>query len=109
MATKRYRVMHGTLSSGGKIYNQGDTIDTDKDLLQHNLAGVDKFLLIGDTPDPSNSKSENSSQESDAVYTREELEQMTVPDLREIAEGEEIDLMGASKKNEIISRLLGED
>lgn len=41
-------------------------------------------------------------------YTRGELEDMHVQDLRELAESDEVDLKGATRKDEIIKRILGE-
>jgi hypothetical protein len=41
-----------------------------------------------------------------AAYTREELEEMTVADLKELAEEEEVDLAGATRKDEIIDAIL---
>jgi hypothetical protein len=40
------------------------------------------------------------------AYTRAELEEMTVADLKELADEEEVDLAGATKKDEIIDAIL---
>ena len=88
------RHITGKTEQDRKIYRIGDVVESDRDLVER--FGKDKFQRVGD----------------DAVATvvngeaRAELEAMSVRDLRELAEADEVELGNATRKNEIIRVLL---
>jgi hypothetical protein len=60
----------------------------------------------GEEPPPGGSPPPPSPESPSQEWTEEELNQMTVPELRELAEEEEVDLKGASRKDEIVRAIL---
>ena len=88
-----YRILQGVHSDGDKTYYagspDGDVIETDTDLLARNLPGVPPRYKLVEGPDP--------------LKEPDRLEALTVPELRALAEEEEIDLGTAVRKGEIVA------
>lgn len=93
----------------GKIYTQGDVIETDRDLVA--LFGADKFDLVSGKP-----KTENVSRQVQTPTVRDtpptttlpDFDTMTVAQLEAFAEENEIDLTGAKTKAEKVAILKGQ-
>ena len=105
-----FRILEGLHSEGGKLYasrkaqknatlehHDGDIIHTNNDLTKHNFQHSKKFevysenveteMVVDDDGDP-------------------KFDQMTIADLKAFAKENEIDLDGASKKDEILEIIL---
>jgi len=102
----KFKVLRGQHSEGGETYRAGDVVDSASDLNRHNSPGAKKFEQleggVADVPSASPPatpavEDEDSGEESD------DLDDMTVVQLKTFAEEEEIDLAGVSRKDEILS------
>lgn len=91
----KFQLLAGRHITGQKeerrIYRIGDVIESDDDLVKR--FGGDKFQRVDDD---AKATDVNDSR-------RATLEAMTLKELRKFADDEEIDLGGASRKNEIIN------
>lgn len=91
----------------GKDQPGGTIIETELDLVE--MFGPLKFERIADvkasTPDESLLDSSSSSSQEEGEGQVDELETMTVNELRFYAEESEVDLTGAHLKSEIIERI----
>lgn len=87
-----------------RMFKPGEVVESEKDLAKlFNRPGSVKFERLPDPPQAQISQS----QETVAVQRKPDvdLEAMTVRDLRELAEQEEIDLSGATTKEQIVKAL----
>lgn len=75
----------------------GDIVASDKDLRVHNQGGTRRFEFLGDEPIP-NDPSELSGIDND-------LDAMTVVELKAMAEGLELDMTSLNKKADIIDAI----
>ena len=87
-----FKLLGGLHDQGdGKIYTRGDTVRSEKEL--DRLMGSRKFLrmetntVVVDSPKP---------------VAEDEFSGMTVAELKKFAEEEEIDLEGATKKEDLL-------
>lgn len=119
MAKYQFEVLHGCHSEGkdehGKpiLYRKGDTVNTNTDLRCMNGPNSIKFRLVSTAGDEVNSPEVPTPpvpappQVSDTLATeREVYEEMTVADLRNYAESEEIDITGAKTKKELVDAIM---
>lgn len=109
----KFKVLRGKHAEGGKVYKQGDIVDSKSNLNKLNSPGAIKFQQIIEESKTQVAVAVEEpptvdSSDEDEDYTREELEQFKVGDLKGIAEELGIDLSEAKKKDEIISAILGE-
>lgn len=94
----------GEVSQGNRvIYRPGDVIETDVDLAK--MFGSDKFRKM-DESEPNTPKKRPQSQQVVTVPTREELNKMSMADLRALAAEEEIDVSTTSKKEEVVNMII---
>lgn len=105
MAKKTYKLLRGRHVEGRgddrKTYKRSDRITTDKDLLKFNKPGIaPKFELLSIGREDAEETGEAA-----PSLANDALEDLTVAQLRHIAEEEEIDLGGAARKDEIIARI----
>jgi len=108
-----YRVLAGKhhVGSGAdrKVFKAGDIVVTNNDLLQFNQPGAAKFELVDSVGRPKSQKPIEKRVQPKAVTPDiplgDGLEDMTVNELRAMAEEEEIDLGSASRKDEIIKAI----
>lgn len=92
----KYKVLRGRHAEYGRVYDIGDIVDSRSDLDVLNSLNSQKFEYIGP-----GTYSKTSSTESEAG--QDSLDSMTVAQLKELAEGEEIDLDGATRRDEILT------
>ncbi len=105
----KFKVLRGQHSEQGKIYKKGDTVDSKTDLAERfNFPGSIKFAKIASKNSPSDEVEEEEEEETaEETYSAEELSLLTIPDLKELANDQEINLSGLSRKEEIIEAILG--
>ena len=102
-----FKVLRGSHSEGGKTYRKGEVVDSKSDLIKHNSSGSIKFANVFDDGAKQDAKEAvPSSVATKNPHEREELEALTLPDLKEIAADEEVEIDSTFKKEEIISALL---
>lgn len=95
----RYRLRAGSHIDKNGTYKQGDVFDSDEDLVKR--FGHQKFERVySEVTHKPVEKSDKASDKSD-----DGLESMTLEELRKFAEGEEIDLGKATRKDEIIKAI----
>lgn len=120
-------------TSGGKIqFNAEGVAEIANEELVEKLLGLKGYSLVEDTENPVKNpkkepdmvkssdedekpqeEDENTSDEEDAEgvaeaeYTEESLMEKNVPQLKKVAKDNNIDLAGATKKDEIIAIILG--
>lgn len=92
-----FRLLAGRHHEGGITYNRGDVFKSASDLLKHNR-GHRKFELLAETPQVQQT-APTSTLTSEPT---DELSGRTVAELRAMAEEDEIDLGGATKKEDIL-------
>lgn len=103
----RFRVLRGSHSEGYnpdgsiRIYHKGDIVDSVTNLLKHNKQGSIKFQKVGRTA----VDEEETVTDPEDVGGYGSLADMTVDELKEVAAAEEIDLEGATRRKEIVSRI----
>lgn len=95
-----------------RSYSAGEVVSSNRPLDEiHNKPGAMKFERLHEEPRPSQAVQEPSGTPATAAaspaavaqtFSLEQLERMSVPDLQKLAEEEEIDLKGASKKQDLI-------
>ena len=96
----KFRVLHGLHSEGGRVYDAGSVVDSKSNLLRFNQPGAVKFQALPDsTLLDSTPVSEPDTEPTDL------LENMTVADLRKLAEEEEINLDGTTRKDQIVAAI----
>ncbi|MHC4686854.1 MAG: hypothetical protein ACYTEW_21470 [Planctomycetota bacterium] len=88
----RFKLLRGIHSEGDRTYHPGDVIDSASDLSKHNRENSTRFELLP----------------GGATGVADGLESMTVAQLRQHAEAEEIDLGDATKRAEILALCRGE-
>jgi len=88
----KFKLLSGIHNEGGNTYYAGDIIDSKSDLLKHNVSGSSPRYEKAAESTPSSVQSRT-----------DQLDAMTVSQLREFAEAEEIDLGEATKKAEILA------
>jgi hypothetical protein len=109
----KFRLIRGSHNEGGKTYKKGDTFESKSNLLLHNTPGVQpKFVKVKRNPEyieeaepiaaAKPAKPTHPTTEED----RATLESMSVNQLKAMAEEEEIDLDGATRKDDIIEKIL---
>jgi hypothetical protein len=119
----RFKLNTGIHSEGGVTYLAGSTIETENDLRKHNVSSerytlVDTFEalstseevpedLLSTTGEEStlDSEEETSSEEIAPEEVSNDYEKMTVADLKEFAEAEEIPLRSGLNKADIIATI----
>lgn len=108
----RFRVLVGKHSEGGKIYGKGtpngDIVDSKSDLEKLNTAAGKKFERIGKKrPTPASQVAAKGEEESyeDEGESNDGLEDMTVEELKEVAETEEVEYASGSRKADIIAAI----
>ncbi len=89
----KFRLLRGIHNEGGNTYFPGEVVDSKSDLLEHNSPGSTRFEKV--------SEDTHASTDPDVG----QLEGMTVVQLRELAQFEEVDLGTATRKDEIINVL----
>lgn len=115
--TTKFRVMRGIHAEGGKVYRQGEVVDSKTDLSKHNSPGATKFERV-EEPGVKASPGVPVSKLHDAPPVRQapppqaadelrrnlhaDLDKMSVEKLREYAAEEEIDLKGAATREAIL-------
>lgn len=107
--TKRFRLLVGRHGEGDRRYKPGDVIETKSDLLKLNSPGSTKFALLESVPvaEPHEAKkSGKKSKKAEPVHGSATLDAMSIEELQAMAEAEEIDLGGATRKDEIIDIIL---
>jgi len=89
----------GTPMCAPRVYNPGDVVASRSDLLKHNpVRGEKRFERVEDSaPDKYDGVPDGAS------VAGEELESMTVQQLKQLADAEGIDLGDFTRKSEIIS------
>lgn len=93
--TKKYRVLRGTYCENGTRYKKGSVVETEKDLLKFNHGPFSqKFALVN-----------ASVEEQIAKPNATEYTDYTVEELKLIADDEEIDIKGLTKKADIIAAI----
>lgn len=94
----------GEVSQGTRvIYHPGDIIESDVDLAK--MFGSEKFRKM-DESEPNVAKKRSQSQQTITIPTREELNKMSMADLRALAAEEEIDVSTTSKKEEVVNMII---
>jgi len=103
----KFKVLRGRHTEGGVMYQAGEVVDSSSDLNKHNSPGSRKFeQLSGEVADaPSASLPESSEDDEDPEEGSDELDGMTVAQLKTFAAEEEIDLSGVSRKSDILSAI----
>jgi hypothetical protein len=92
-----FKLIAGMHDQGdGRVYKRGDVITSEKEL--DRIHGANRFLRLADSSVPVLPSAP--SQEVD-----DEFSGMTVAELKKFAEEEEIDLEGATRKEEILSAI----
>lgn len=107
----KFLVVRGKVSHGGVVRRAGDIIVCSVDLAtMHNLSGVERFkdLGIADDEDVKNEKIVQDSENKEGLTQKQELQIMTIEELKTIAENNEIDLKGITLKSDIIEAILEE-
>lgn len=94
--SKKFRVLAGTHVNKYGIFKTGSVAEDDKDL--HKLEPL-RFRLI-------NPGEEEQAKDDESANRRETYNEMTVAQLQKLAEDEELDLEGATKKADIIEKLV---
>jgi len=94
-----FLLLAGKYRSNGVVYNRGDRVISEKDLLKHNRGG-NKFQLLG----PAGEESPSSQSVTDQAE-EDGFEDMTVAELRAQAEEDDVDLGTSHLKAEIIAKL----
>lgn len=117
MALYKFKVLRGRYNEAGKTYGKGlpagDTVLTSKDLRKFDRHGmpVKKFMLV----ETLEGKASEEATAAPAVPTpepkvdedlAETFRSMSVPELRQYAAGEEIDLGDATRKDDIVKALI---
>jgi hypothetical protein len=93
--TKRYKVLRGTFCHGKVRYKRGSIVESAADLLKYNCGPMSqKFELVGAT-----------AEEVIAKPNATEFTDYTVEELKLIADDEEVDIKGLTKKADIIEAL----
>lgn len=108
-----YRVLAGKHHVGTgvnrKVFKAGDIVTTDSDLMQFNQPGAAKFEVVDSVGRPKTNKPVEKRIQSKAtvpdIPLGDGLGDMTVNELRAMAEEEEIDLGSASRKDEIVKAI----
>ncbi len=93
-----YKVLRGRHAEQDRVYDVDDVVDSKSDLDALNSQNSQKFEYIGP-----GSFSVDSSKPTVTQDWEGPLDSMTVSQLRELAEGEEIDLEGTTRKDEILT------
>lgn len=92
----RFELLSGVHNEGGKTYYPGDVFDSARDLSKHPYNRPNAFRFRALSTGPVEAKARN------------ELDSMTVAELKQYAEAEEIDLGDATKRAEILALCRGE-
>lgn len=98
----KFQILHGTHTEWGKTYKRGQIIESMSDLDRFNKPGARKFRRLDALPEPITDVPVNNK-------PTDTYDEMTIDELRAWAEGEEIDLGGATKKADIIKVLRQHD
>lgn len=113
----KFRVVHGRHHEGGRTYKQGEIVDSKTDLSRLNAPNAIKFEKVAEsipvTPvsipqEETETVEEAPMQElevEEEVSVEDDFETMKVAELKQLAEAEEIDLDGATRKADIIERI----
>lgn len=116
---KKWLVVSGSHRQNHKSFKKGSQFITDADMSKYNtLTYAPKYKLIGEATEEEilqfqaekgfngESKSEPIEEsETPSIPPNDSLEAMTVAELKTLAEDEEIDLDGATKRNDILQRI----
>jgi hypothetical protein len=104
----KFRVLHGIHAEGGQVYRAGEVVDSATDLNRMNTPGSSKFeelvgggVAVVEAATPSSSSLDD---DSDGAVN-DELDTMTVSQLREFAAQEEISLESSKKKADIVAAI----
>lgn len=89
----KFRVLNGSHRAKGQTFSKGSIVESTIDLVK--LHGRDKYELV----------SSNSETASLQEPEGDDYDHMTVAQLKEVAEQDEIDISGAKNKAEIIAIL----
>jgi hypothetical protein len=93
----KYRVLAGKHIQGKTWYGPGDVVESRADLIEK--FGASKFALV-------EGGGGNAVATVDRQDQRKELESLSVKELREFAESEEIDVTTCSRKDEYVNAIL---
>lgn len=111
-----FRLQFGIHQQNRLHYVPGEIVPSpNSDLTKHNTdPRQPKFLRVSEDEAKQAEQSKpasitTSSQESEPGYLREDLETMSISDLKELAEAEEVNLAGKSSKKAIIDAILAVD
>jgi len=100
----RFKVLRGCHAEGKRVYQRGEVVTTDVDLAKRfNSPGSIKFQqLPDDSPVQQAAEAGYDSADEPSVV---QLEAYTVKQLRDLADSNDVDLVGFTKKEEIINAL----
>ena len=102
----KFKIVNGSFSSGGIFHRANtdtDIIESDKDLLKHNSKGSIKFVTYDEQAEE---QADLSTEEIKSGFSVAELNQLDEASLRELAEGEEIDLGKATSKKAMVKTIM---
>jgi len=108
----KHRVLRGSHFEGGKRYRKGDTVLSKSELAKkYNFPNSKKYEFIGTVSDGGESEETPieitpETDDKENRWTQAELEALTVNELKELAEDEEVDLEGLRLKEEIVEAIL---
>jgi hypothetical protein len=97
MAKERYQLLRGMNQNEQGTQNPGDIVESEVDLVA--TQGADRWRKVDKNFSPPASTPAAHAAENDG------LEEMTVAELREYADENEIDLSGKSRKDEIVQAI----
>lgn len=118
---KKWLVVSGSHRQNHKSFKKGSQFITDADMTKYNtLTYAPKYKLLGEATeaeilqfqaekgfsgDSAPEHIEEEETEVSSIPPNDSLEAMTVAELKTLAEDEEIDLEGATKRNDILQRI----
>lgn len=110
---KIFRVVRGSHFEQGKKFKQGDILESLTDLNRMNSPGAIKFqempagtpLKGGEVLSGFNTSGSQSTQEETVSPDKQDLESMTVSELKQLAEDYELEFSASAKKPELVELL----
>jgi hypothetical protein len=102
----KFKVLHGIHSEGYRTYGVGTVVDSKSDLSKFNRPGSVRFQQVPDDT-PTQEQAAQLAAEAGAKDNTlpTPLKDMTVNELKRLAEDEEADLEGAKTKEQIIAAI----
>jgi len=98
----RYRLLRGIHVHGQNTYSPGAVIDTAQNLLRLNAPGSIRFERVYEEEEPTPVETTPEPTEEEPT---DDLEALTLAELRDLAEAEEVDLGDAKRKADVLEVL----